>query len=172
MLLPTVSLAQTSTPMSSTPMGVASAAMSAMSTQDSHFIKVAAMSGLAEVQDGQLAESNGGAAVQKLGLMMVTDHTKANDQLKAVAIRLGAPLPTAVSPHDAMVTEKLQSLHGASFDSKYLAGQKMAHEKAIALFKKEIASGSSSQLKMFATDTLPVLENHLKMIEETSSKSA
>ncbi len=168
LFIPALGMAQTS--MSPSPMSSGMQSTSGtLSMQDSTFIKTVARAGLAEVQDGQLAQSNGNSAVQAVGARMVTDHTKANDQLKSIAMQLGATVPSAPTAHDAAMTEKLQALHGSAFDAMYLKGQKMAHIKAIAAFKQEISMGGNAQLKAFATQTLPTLQEHLKMIEMTSA---
>jgi putative membrane protein len=37
------------------------------------------------------------------------------------------------------------------------------HEKAVALFEKQAKRGDAEELKQFASQTLPVLQEHLKM---------
>ena len=59
---------------------------------------------------------------------------------------------------------KLEVLTGDTFDKSYIKGQVSAHRDAIALFKKEIASGQDPDAKAFAQKTLPTLRAHLKAI--------
>lgn len=136
-----------------------------LSTQDKTFIKMAAYSGLAEVTDGHLAEQMGDASIKQIGTQMVTDHTKANDQLTTLSQQLGDPAPTQTSSKYRAMTAELQKTSGSAFDSMYLKQQLLGHEKTIALFKKEISSGSNPALKSFAQTTLPVIEQHLAMIK-------
>ncbi len=136
-----------------------------LSAQDKKFIKMAAIGGLAEVTDGQLAEQMGDASVKQIGTRMVTDHTKANDQLTALSKQLGDPAPAQTDSKHIAMTAALQKDTGTSFDTAYLQEQLTAHEKTIALFKKEISKGSNPALKSFAQTTLPVLEQHLSMIK-------
>jgi putative membrane protein len=54
----------------------------------------AAQGGLAEVKLGQLAQSEGSSqAVKDFGQRMVTDYSKANDQLKSAASQANITLP-------------------------------------------------------------------------------
>lgn len=149
----------------------ADAQMGAM--DDKAFMKKAAEGGLAEVQLGQLAQENGqNQEVKDFGQRMVTDHTKANDQLKQVATQQNVTLPTSPSAHDQAEYNKLQKLHGDAFDKAYSKMMVSDHKKDIAEFKREASSGNDSQLKSFASQTLPTLEEHLQMAEKMNSKSS
>jgi len=54
-----------------------------LNDQDKKFADAAAIGGLMEVMMGKLAATNAeNSAVKSLGAMMVTDHSKANDELK------------------------------------------------------------------------------------------
>ncbi len=115
--------------------------------------------------DGQLAEHKGSPAVQKVGATMVKDHGEVNAKLKALALRDGVMIPTTLTDKQMMVNTKLNGLSGSAFDAEYLQTQKLAHEKAIALFKAEATTGTDLNLKSLATATLPTLQMHLRMIE-------
>jgi putative membrane protein len=144
----------------STPAKVASA--------DRSFATKAAAAGTAEIADAQIALKNSSRQdVKDFAQRMVTDHTKANDQLKSIASSEGITLPSGESAADQKKTDALQKLNGAAFDRKYIQGQRTAHKQAVALFTKESKSGKDSQLKSFANQTLPTLEDHLKMITDT-----
>ena len=142
-----------------------SVGMGKLSVQDMHFMKVAAIGGMAEVTDGKIAEANGGAAVQPVANRMVTDHTKVNAQLMSIAKQKGVVLPAQVDPQHAAISAKLKTLSGTEFDNYYLATQLKAHETAIAAFKAEASTGSDPDLKAFANANLPTLEMHLSMIQ-------
>ena len=73
---------------------VSNAVSSATATSDPDFIKEAAMGGMAEVELGKLAATKAtNAEVKKFAQMMVTDHSKANDELKALAAKKGIAAP-------------------------------------------------------------------------------
>lgn len=149
--------------------GMSSSTSAPLPMQDQKFANDAAEAGLAEVQQGQLAEQKGDKAVRAVGRRLVADHTKANSALQNAAQTLGLTLPTSPSPHQEAAYKKLQGLSGAAFDKAYLAGQRQAHEQAIALFSTEATNGQAPALKNFAAQTLPILRTHLKMIKAAQS---
>ncbi len=69
-----------------------------------------------EVMMGKLAETNASnPAVKSLGAMMVTDHSKANDELKKIASDLNYTLPSSLDAekqkkYDELKTKKEQIL--------------------------------------------------------------
>jgi putative membrane protein len=150
----------------------AAAASTHLSTQDMHFLHIAAAAGLSEVQEGQLAQSKGDAAVRKVGAQMVTDHTRINRQLTILAQMKGVTVPGAVTNVQAAQLARLNEMGGAPFDRLYLRDQKRAHEQAIQLFQTEAQSGTDADLRKFASTNLPTLQEHLQMIEAAQKQEA
>ena len=167
--LPAVAVAQTET-------SGATSATTHLSPQDMQFLRTASAAGLSEVQEGQMAQSKGDAAVQKIGAQMVADHTKINHQLADLAQTKGVAVSSSSTNAQAAQAAHLNELGSASFNRIYLRDQKLAHEQAIKLFRTEAQSGTDADLKKFASTNLPTLQEHLQMIEaaqkqETSSAS-
>jgi len=94
---------------------------------------------------------------------MITDHSKAGEELKSVAVKSGVTVPTTSSAEQKQAAQKLARLKGADFDNAYAAQMVKDHEGAVALFENEASSGSDADLKAFAGKTLPTLQEHLKM---------
>src|SRR5207248_6588514 len=73
----------------------AAAKSSSLSVKDKTFMKKAAKGGMMEVAMGKLAEQDGQSEdVKSFGKRMVTDHGKANDELKSIASKKGVQLPS------------------------------------------------------------------------------
>jgi putative membrane protein len=141
-------------------------AFGADSTPDATFYKKAAEGGIAEVDAGNLAQQKGNTQeVKDFGAMMVKDHSAANDKLRALAASKNISLPTSASIGEMATKAKLDMLSGDTFDKSYIKSQIKDHYGAIALFKKEIASGQDPDAKAFASATLPTLRMHLKKIK-------
>jgi putative membrane protein len=143
-----------------------------VSSQDKRFVKQAAEAGKSEVQEGKLAEQKGDDTVKSVGTRMVTDHTRANDQLRTLAQTQGVHVPNSVDSTKTKQLHKLQGMSKLKFDHQYLADQKRAHEKAIKLFTKEAHSGSDPELKSFAASNIPMLRNHLRIIRSAIKKES
>ncbi len=142
------------------------------SDPDAAFYKKAAESGIFEVDAGNQAQQKASnQQVKDFGAMMVKDHTAANDQLKSLAASKNISLPTTASVSQMAQKGKLDVLAGDTYDESYIKGQISAHHEAIALFKKEAASGQDADAKAFAQSTLPTLQKHLKAAKDIAMQN-
>src|SRR4051794_14885166 len=147
------------------------AATKGASGADQRFVMEAAQGGMTEVELGQLAAQKAASDdVKKFGQRMVDDHTKANDQLKQVASQKSITLPTDIGAKNKAVKDHLEKLSGAAFDKAYMTHMVQDHKKDVAEFQKEASSGKDADIKNFASQTLPTLQEHLRMAQETHSK--
>src|SRR5689334_9798601 len=132
-------------------------------SEDIEFVFDAAKGGLAEVELGKLAADRAqNEEVKKFAQRMVDDHSKANDQLKQIAESKGIKLPSDVEAKDKALMQRLEKLNGAAFDRAYMNAMVNDHVKDVNEFKKEANAGRDSQVKSFASSTLPTLEEHLQ----------
>src|SRR3982074_122435 len=137
----------------------AAKAASKLSATDKTFMLNAAKGGMMEVEWGKLAAQNGqNADVKKFGNRMVTDHSKANSELMALAKEEGVSLPAAKSPG------KWKS------DKDYMDMMVKDHEKDLAEFQGEAQNGTDPDLKKFADKTSKMVKKHLDMAKETQGK--
>ena len=132
---------------------------SSLSEKDKTFMKKAAKGGMMEVAMGQVAEQKAQSEdVKSFGKRMVTDHGKANDELKSIASKKGFQLPS-----------KEHSIKWTS-DKAYIDAMVKDHEKDLAEFKEEANSGSDPDVKKFADDTAKMVQEHLDLAKETQGK--
>jgi putative membrane protein len=148
-----------------------SASSGQLSAADKKFVTDAAQGGMAEVELGQLATQNAESQeVKDFGQRMVTDHTKANDQLKQIAEQKGVTLPSDLPAKEKSMKDKMSKLKGEQFDRAYMQHMVMDHKKDVAEFQKASTTCKDSDLKSFASQTLPTLQDHLKQAQEVSKK--
>ena len=121
-----------------------------LSAADKKFVENAAKGGMMEVAMGKMAAQRANNSdVKQFGSRMVTDHSKANSELKSIASKKGIKLPDEPKPH------------AFSTDANYMAMMVKDHEKDLAEFEKEAKNGSDPDLKRFADKTAKVVSGHL-----------
>ena len=135
---------------------------------DSVFIQRAGSGGLLQVKLGQLAEKKGTSpAVVEFGKRMVTDYSKANDELKAAAKVAGYPAPVLLR-QDQQIFDRFNGTGRSSFDKAYMAQMVAQHNEEVRLFKGESAGGRVQSLKQLAARMLPDMEQRLSLATETA----
>jgi putative membrane protein len=136
---------------------------------DDAFVMKVAKGGMAEVELGKLASEKATSdAVKKFGQRMADDHSKANDELKALATSKNVTLPSEIGPEHKALRDRLMKLSGPAFDQAYMKAMVSDHVKDVNEFKMEAKSGKDPEVKAWAAKTLPTLEEHLKMAREAS----
>ena len=139
----------------------------AVDKDDAKFAVAAANGGMAEVELGQLAQQKAAnARVKDFGAMMVTDHSKANDEMKALAKSKGIVLPAAIDTEEQKVKDDLSAKTGADFDKAYVSNMIDDHKKDIKEFEDASKNCKDADLKAFAVKTLPTLKMHLDAIQK------
>jgi len=141
--------------------------MAVVDKDDAKFAVAAANGGMAEVELGTLAQQKAAnPKVKDFGAMMVSDHSKANDEMKALAKSKGITLPAAVDAKEQKVKDDLSAKSGADFDKTYVSNMIDDHKKDIKEFEDASKNCKDADLKAFAVKTLPVLKMHLDAIQK------
>jgi putative membrane protein len=124
------------------------------------------------MQSRQLAADRAEAQeVITFATKMIDDHTKAGEKLKTVLQTIGMVVPSEEpSATDKRTINKLKNLKGHSFDRAYVTAQLQAHEQAVSLVGHYAKSGKTTELKQFAQEILPMLQEHLRMIQDINNK--
>lgn len=129
---------------------------------DADFAVEAVNGGMTEIAASQLAEKNASSQqVKDYAAMIIKDHTAANDKLKGMAANKNIALPPAMSDKSQKDVNDLAKKTGKDFDKAYINKMVDDHNDAISLFKKEGDNGKDADLKNFAMQTLPTLQQHL-----------
>jgi putative membrane protein len=138
---------------------------------DSKFLMETARGGMAEVRLAQLAQQKASSEeVKQFARQLEQDHTKANEQLKAIAQERGVQLPTDLGQHQKIV-DMLNNQSGEAFDREFMKAQVKHHKKDISEFRKATNKSMDSDLRNFASSTLPTLESHLSKAQTIASQT-
>lgn len=138
-----------------------------LSNSDFKFAVAATRANNAEVEIGQLAAQKAtDPAVRQFAERMVRDHTKANQELSQILSQKGVTVPTETSNSEQREVDRLQKYTGAEFDKAYIDHMIREHKKDVKEFEHASQKAEDTDLKAFAANTLPVLQDHLKMAED------
>lgn len=138
-----------------------------LSSRDRTFVMQAGQLSMLEVELGRLAMQRGSSAgVKQYGQEMVEEHTRANQELMQLVMQKKVELPTEMSTQNTALMERLSGLSGRSFDTAYKQAMIDSHNQAIALFQAQSQQGQDPELKAWATQKLPNLQAHLKMVNQ------
>jgi putative membrane protein len=158
-----------SSPGAGTPGTMPDSTAAPQKVDDKKFVKDAAVGGLTEVELGKLAQQKASSPdVKQFAEKMVSDHTKANDQLKEVATKENIDIPSSLDSKHQSRVDKLAKLSGPDFDKAYMKDQLKDHEKDVSEFQGEAQGGSDPNVQHFATQTLPTLQQHLEMAKNVN----
>jgi putative membrane protein len=140
-----------------TPSASAAAAQTKLSQKDQKFLSQIAAGGVQAVQDGKVAEKQGGPAVKAAASRIVNERGRSNKELLDLAKKKGLGLGT----------DKIQarSMGKSNYDKQYVHTISRDYEEDIALCQKAAQSSDDKDVKAWAAKTLPMLKAQLAMLK-------
>ena len=142
-----------------------------VSQEDADWSAKVANANMTEIELSKVAQDK--ATSQRLkdfAGMMVTDHTKAGDQLKQLAAAKNITLPANLDDKSQKKLDNLNKKSGKDFDKAYTDDMLDGHEDAVDAFQKGSNNLQDADLKGFATQTLPVIQMHQDSIKAIAGK--
>lgn len=142
-----------------------------LNSADVKFIKHEAAAGTALVKiAGFGVKKTERADIKSFAEMLVSDHSKANEELAALAVKKGVELSAVIDPKHAETFQKLEKYNGTEFDKEFLSEIVSSHKKCVSNFEEASKEAKDSDLKMWADKMLPSLKTHLEKAKELASK--
>lgn len=146
--------------------GRAGAADSSLSREASSFIKEASEGNQGEIAMAQLAEQKAqNPKVKSLAQMIQNDHQQAQEKLEAIAQAHGVTLDQGLTWSQKRAQGKLKKLMGADFDQQYTKDMLEGHVDNLNRFTKASRDIKEADVKQYAQENIPKLEEHLKHAE-------
>lgn len=140
------------------------------------FVRKAAVANSFQIASSELAvERAQSPEVREFAQHMIEDHRQAAKELQDAVEKteLGVGVRETLDKKHADMMQVLGESSRAEFDRKYVEMQKTAHAETAELFESYLArEGMSEPLSTFARDTLPVIEEHNRRIEQLSQRKA
>jgi putative membrane protein len=148
------------------------AAPMAQTGQD--YVRIASASDLFEIESSRLAlERAQNAQVREFAQMLIADHTRSTEQLRAAAAQaqpaVEVPAPQ-LNPEQQTMMEGLRAAQGAAFDQLYMQGQVQAHQQTLAALQAYARGGDAPSLRQHAETTSGPVERHLERARELATR--
>lgn len=133
---------------------------------DQAFVAKASVGNTFEIEESKLALDRAtDPRIKSFAQKMITDHSAAEKTLEAAAGKDKLKTePMLDKAHQAML-DNLKTFNGTDFDKIYMADQIAAHTETVALVSDYKVNGKEAALKAWTDKTLPVVKEHLEMIE-------
>lgn len=145
-------------------------------SKDQKFARYAKMMNQFEIQAGQLAERQGeDENVKKLAAMIAKDHQQAQQKLQQASAKLKqghaghegqASGQQQLGPVHQAILQELQKKQGMEFDRAFLYCNIGGHTEAVLMFRDAAKECQDEQLKQYAQQTLPSLQQHLEQAKQ------
>jgi len=114
-----------------------------------------------EIDAGKLAQKKGSTqAVKAYGKMLVTDHSKNDKDVVALAKKHGEKIPADTMKMDKDEMDALKNMKGADFDREFLRQMADGHDKELAKIDGEVDQSSNEEMIKMLKDMKPVLQKH------------
>jgi putative membrane protein len=134
----------------------------AQAAGDQAFVSKIAGVGMGEVELGRLAVDKAASReVKAFGQRMIDEHTKAGNELKAIAQRKNLAWPAGPAADLTALKDRLAKMSGAAFDRAYIDAMVNGHREVAEVMRKESQSGSDPEVKAWATKALSTVQAHL-----------
>jgi len=126
------------------------------------FFEDAASANKLEIESSRIAAQKAtDPQLKAFAAQMVTDHTKAGQELQALAAKKGVTLPAAMTDsHQKKLDSLNQEQPGEDFDKEFRDLMVDSHEEAVSLFEDTADDAKDPEVKSFAAQMLPTLQHH------------
>jgi len=121
-----------------------------------------------QIDTGRIAETHASnAAVRDYAKLMDSSHVQVENNLMALLRKMNLEPPPAKllsGAYDTLV-KILLGEQGGAFDHEYVRSQVDYQHANDALYRWEIQNGSNPDLKAYARETLPKIDEHMRRVE-------
>jgi putative membrane protein len=136
------------------------------------FALQASQSNRSEIQLSQMALTQAASdGIKTYAQTMITHHTMAETELQDIVddIDLDVNLTDTLAPDQVALRNRLMGLTGAAFDSVYINGQVMSHQKTLTIFDAQLSGGMNAKVRQYATEKRPAIQMHLDMADSLAT---
>lgn len=129
---------------------------------DVSFMQKAAVINLAQLDNATLAADRGTAqSVRNFAEALLLRFRQAKADMDTLSINTRVAIPIEPDAAHQSVTDGLEDMEGRTFDVSYVDYQMQELQRAVDLYRAQIANGDDTRIKAYATKYLPYLEEFL-----------
>jgi len=139
--------------------------------EEQHFLMHCASDNQFEIQAGQYIEQRAqDQQVKQLAQRLVQDHQRAQQQLEQVAKQMNINISQQMMPVQQAVWQELQQKQGPALERSFTFCQVGDHEKDILENQYVAEHAQNPQVKQFAQQQIPVLQEHLRLAMQAAEQ--
>jgi putative membrane protein len=133
------------------------------------FAMKAAQANLFEVKLAELAQQKAQSQeVKQFAQKVQQDHQQANDKLKQIAQSKQIDWPNDLMGPKKVEYEAFRQLDGKVFEDNYVLLMIKGHLHDIMLFQNEAKNGTDQDIKQWAQQTLPHIQQHASQLNQVA----
>lgn len=137
---------------------------------DRLFVLNTAIGNQCEMALAQLAQQKSqDQQVKQLAQRILQDHQQAGQQLQQVAQKLQMDLPQGLPSMKQQELQIIGGMESKMFDQKFVACMDEHHAKDVTCFRNTAQTAQSPDVKQFASQTLPKLQEHWQLTKRTAT---
>jgi len=107
--------------------------------------------------------------VKQLAQRILQDHQQASQQLQQVAQKLQVDLPQGLPSMKQQELQIIGGMESKMFDQKFVSCMDEHHAKDVTCFRNTAQTAQSPDVKQFASQTLPKLQEHWQLTKRTAT---
>jgi putative membrane protein len=134
---------------------------------DAAFLSTAAQADMTIAHMSQDTESKAANdKVRDFAKTLVQEHTTDYQELTELAEKTGDKIPRGIDRENFQSVSALEHAKGKAFERAFLTRQSAEHQKLVRAYKQEADHGSNPAIRAYASKALPVVEQHLREVED------
>jgi predicted outer membrane protein len=140
-----------------------------LSPADRDFLAKVRQAGLWEIPTGQQAQQrSGNKLVKEVGMHLMTDHLKLDEEVRDIAARLNVVLPSQPNADQQGWMAQLSGLSGTEYDRTFAQLLRQAHGKVFGVVAGVRAGTRNDLIRSFAQRAVNVVMKHMALLESTT----
>lgn len=146
-----------------------------MTSRSSGIVESAAISDRYEIEAARIAlKRTGSQAIRNTAQTMIDDQQANSRKLKSAVAASAkvdeSDLPSPLDTRRSTMIDHLKEAPADKFDKTYVDQQTLAHEEAVSLLHNYRDDGDCPQLRAFARDASPIIEDDLQRMKQLRSQ--